>query len=210
MTSRRRPWATLVALVALAASAGCTRVPPPVDLAGTWPARPGDYDEVTAALTRSATLRDGYQQVIAVDATLLAPAWRVAHRDRQAGTDGLGADERAAAVAAERAQPLATVAVHLLVTTWDPRENDLHRGADATWKLVLVDDGGRRLAPVKIERDRRPIHVIRAEFPTVNEFSEAYVAHFPSDGVLAPDRRSLTLRVASPRGGLQLTWLAAR
>lgn len=190
---------------------GCSGSPPPVSLAGTWPGQAGDYQAVTAAWTRSAELRRDYQMIAEVHATFKAPEWRAAWLDRRANLGNASDEARAALETAERAADAEAYEVEIIMATWDRRENDLHRGARSTWQVVLVDGDGQEIAPIEIVRDRRSEHAIRAEFPHHGDFTEAYVARFPRTGrVLGAGVTAIRLRVSSTRGGIELTWAAAK
>lgn len=190
-------------------AAACAAAPPPVALSDTWPARAGDYDDVNRAWTRTAKMRGPYQQALEVHATFRSPEWRAAHAGREARIRKLEGAARDALFAAARTAADGDYEVTLVVTTYDRSENDLHRGERSVWRLALVDDAGVETAPVKIERDRRPQEMLRAEVPTLGDFAQVYVARFPrSAAVLRPGARKLTLKMWSAKGGVALTWLA--
>jgi hypothetical protein len=197
------------AAVALAALvAGCAGAPPPVTLAGDWPAQCGNFDDVTDAWTRHGTFRRDYQEVLSVEATFKSPEWRCAHAMRVAKARGLDAAATAKLIEDEKATAAKAHDVELIVTTWDRKENELAR-PNAVWTATLIDGQGRSIAPAKITRDKRPKHVLRAEFPTVGDFAEAYVASFPADPpVLAPGVKSVRLRLSSERGNVEVAWTA--
>lgn len=197
------------ALLSLAALAGCATVPAPIALTDEPPrgAPVAGYAEVTAGWTRHGALRARFEEALAVDAIVKAPAWRVAHAHREADVRGLDAAGRAALVAQAEADARGPYEVALLVTTWDRRENDLQRGARSVWRTVLVDDDGREVEPLEIVRDKRPPQVVRADFPSLGDFAVAYVARFPrTTPLLGPTVRRLRLRMTSARGGVELTW----
>lgn len=196
-----------LALAAIAMG-GCGAAPKPVDLCGTWPSTAGNFDDVTAAWTRHSEMERDYQEVISIDATFKSPEWRAAHVARTikrsaldtAAADKLTADNQAAAAAAYE--------IELIVTTWDKKENQLSR-PNPVWTVTLIDGNGRSIAPLKIKRDKRPKHVLRAEFPSVPDFYEAYVVTFPVDPpVLTCGVKVVRLRVASERGAVEVAWNA--
>lgn len=197
-------------VLALAGSAAaCAAAPPPVALSDTWPSQAGEYGDVNRAWTRTATMRGPYQQALEVHATFRSPEWRAAHAGREARIRNLDGAARDAVFAAARTAADGDYEVTLVVTTYDRSENDLHRGERSVWRLALVDDAGVETAPVKIERDRRPQEMLRAELTTLGDFAQVYVARFPrSAAVLRPGARKLTLKMWSAKGGVALTWLA--
>lgn len=210
MTAARRQghmMAVLALLLALVSAIGCatTRVP----LTNEWPASAGDYHEVTREWTRSASLNQDYQLVISAEATLLSAPWRAAKLEREARLRGLGPAAREALLAKEKERAQGPWEIELLVTTWDRKENDLHRGERASWRVALLDEQGNEVAPVEVSRDRRPPHVVRAEFAHLGDFAQAYVVRFAKEvPLLGPGVRRVRLRVTSARGAVELAWLA--
>jgi len=198
---------TRIAAALLAcALAACAAAPPPVDLSGTWPARAGDYHDVTKEWTRRTVLRGHFQQTLELIATFRSPPWRAAAAAREASARGAtdGTVESLARAAAE-----GDYEISLVVTTYDRAENDLDRGARSSWKLALVDEQGTETPPIEVVRDRRPPDVIRAEVPEFGDFATAYVARFPrSAAALGPDAKRIKLRMWSSRGAVQLVWNA--
>lgn len=195
------PWLVLW----LSACATAPRVP----LTNDWPATAGSYPEATRQWTRSTSLSASYQLVLSVDATLRSPAWRAARAARDADLRALGPAAREAELQRARDEAAGPWEFELLVTTWDRRENDLHRGKRATWHATLLDEQGNEIQPLEVIRDRRPMHVVRAEYPHLGDFAQAYVVRFPKDKpMLGPDARRVRLRLTSVRGAVELLWLA--
>lgn len=182
--------------------------PRAVDLSPAWPERAPDYDDAYRAWTRHGTLRSGYEQVLDLHATFKSPAWRAAHVDYLARKKNLSPEARQRLQAEQiKAAEQAPYEIHLLVTTHDFRENDLHRGDNSIWRLALIDDRGNQVEPIEVKRDRRPIEVIRAEYPDMGDFTTAYIARFPRTiEVLRPDASKFSLEMASVRGAVNLVW----
>jgi hypothetical protein len=200
-----------LALLLVLALAGCMKPAPAPTLDGAWPAAAGDYETVSRSWTRDGKLRAEYQLVAEVSATIKAPPWRAAYVARQARKQKLGDASRAELDAAQRAADAEAYEVVVILTTWDRRENDLDRGERSVWRLVMVDAAGNEIPAMEIKRDRRPEYVIRAEFPRFGDFSKAYVARFPRDArLLGEGVDKVALRLSSSRGGIELTWQAAR
>lgn len=194
-------WLSVVLMSACSSSAA------PVSLSPEWPSQHGKYGDTQRAWTRSATLRSGYDEVLRVYATLKSPAWRAAYVDRQARLGKLTDAQRAALIDEHKTAIGGAYEVHLIVTTHNHRENDLHRGKKSIWRLVLVDDRGTVIEPESIVRDRRPVSVVRAEYPDMGDFSVAYIARFPHTAeLLRPDATQVTLEMSSPRGAVSLRW----
>ncbi len=186
---------------------GCSSAAAPVSLSPEWPDQPGTYSDTQRAWTRHAVIRSNYEQVLEVYATFKSPAWRAAYLERQMRRGIQPEDQRASSIERERRAFAGAYEVQLLVTTYDFRENDLHKGNKATWKLALIDDRGNRITPESIVRDRRPIGIIKSEFPDLGDFAVAYVARFPhTNELLRSDATSFSLDISSPRGSVSLTW----
>ena len=154
-----------------------------------------------------AVLRGQYQvEVLDLSATLKSPEWREAHALRDADFRNLVGDARDARVAQAQAEAGGPYEVELLVTTWDRRENDLERGKRSVWRVVMVDGTGHEIEPPsKIVRDKRPLFVVRAEFPGFGDFATAYIARFPrTTPLLGPSVRLVRLRMSSERGGVEV------
>lgn len=208
-----------VGLAIALALAGCHVTPAPVPLVGTWPALPAladadDADDLyrdeTAAWTRSGNVRNGYREVLQVAATLAAPPWQVARVARTAALHADDAPARDARLEAARSADTESVTVYLAVATWDRRENNLDRGARASWAALLIADDGTRLSPTKIERDKRPRPVLRAEFPHLDDFAEVYAVTFPRPATLfGPAVQTIRLRLIGAEGAVELRWAAA-
>ncbi len=200
----------LLGALLLVLSIGCGAAEPRVRLTTDWPtSAPGDYEDVVETWTRTASLRGEYQEVLELAAVLKSPEWRLAHAARDASHRGLAGPAREERIAQARAEAAGPVEVQLLVTTWDRRENDLERGAKSVWRVVLLDDTGREIAPLEIIRDKRPPFVVRAEYPALGDFAQSYIARFPPDAnILGPTVRQVRLRLSSQRGGVEVRWSA--
>jgi len=200
----------LLALAVFSTLAACGSTPGPVCLSCEWPASPADpddYKDITQEWTRTDALRTTYQEVLEVHATLKSPEWRAAFAARDAEhrrLTGAAKDQRMAQAKAESEGPYE---VEMMVTTWDRRENDLDHGKRSVWHVVLVDDAGNEVEPLEIVKDKRPEHVVRADFPAYGDFATAYIARFPRESnVLGPGVKQLRLRMSGSRGGVELVW----
>ena len=199
----------LAAAVITIALAACGAAEPRVRLTEDWPAQAEEYEDVTARWTRKTTLRDAYQEVLELAATLKSPEWRLAYATRDANHRGLEGQARAQRIAQAQADASGPYEIELLVTTWDRRENDLDRGKKSVWRVVLLDEQGNEVEPLEIVKDKRPSFVLRTEYPAFGDFAQAYVARFPREAkIMGPGVKQVRLRMSSVRGGVQLTWLA--
>ena len=199
-------------IVSASVALACGGAPPPVELTNQWPDRAGDYEEVTERWTRHG--RDHAagddrvtEQIIDVYATFKSPEWRAAHLRFLERRHQLPAAELAARREKAQADAADAYEVHLLVATYDPRSNDLHKGERSTWRVALVDGAGNEIVAEEIRRDRRRRSEIAAEFPHLGDFHEPYVARFPRTiDLLRPEAERFSLKVTSAQGGVVLTW----
>lgn len=165
---------------------------------------PTPYQRVTEAWTRKAKLRGAYQETMQLVAVYKSSAWRVAHAEKDAEARGLAGAARDQRIAQARADAAGPIEIEILLTTWDRRENDLDRGKRSVWRVRLLDAAGGEVEPLEIVKDRRPIQVVRAEFPAMGDFATAYVARFPRAAVAG----AIRLRLSGERGGVELAWPA--
>jgi len=160
------------------------------------------YERVTNDWTRKTTLQTPYQQVLQVVAVYKSAEWRTAHAEKDAHDRGLTGAARDQTLAQARADAAGPLEIELLVTTWDRRENDLDRGKRSSWRVRLLDPSGTEIEPMEILKDKRPLNVVRSEFPAMTDFATAYVVRFPRPAQPVP----LRLRVSSERGGVEVAW----
>jgi hypothetical protein len=202
-----KPLISLFVIAGLAAACGATARP--VRLTEDWPATIRDYGVVVEDWTRRAQLRGDYQEVCELVVTLKSPEWRASHAVHEAEIRGLTGDAREQAIAQARAEVAGPFELEVMVTTWDRRENDLDRGKNSVWRVALIDEKGQEILPLEIVKDRRPVFVVRAEFPGLGEFATPYVARFPREAaVFGPAAKQVRLRMSSTRGGLEVAWVA--
>lgn len=189
--------------------AACASTAPSVKLTEEWPAKVGDYDDVTEQWSRSTNMHRDYQEALRLTGIFKSPAWREAHAIKEASDRKLTGEARDALLAQAKAEAAGPYEVELLVSTWDRAENDLDRGKRSVWRVVLVDDSGKEILPLEIVRDKRPPWTLRAEFPTLEDFTIPYIVRFPRDTPLLGDGvKQLRLRMSSERGGVELRWSA--
>jgi hypothetical protein len=163
---------------------------------------PTPYQRTTIDWTRKGKIRGAYQEAMQLAAIYKSPSWRIAHAERDAASRGLGGPAREQRLAQAQADATGPIEFQLIVTTWDRRENDLDRGERSVWRVRMIDDTGGEILPLEVVRDKRPQLVVRAEYPSMGDFSVAYVAKFPRK----VDPQLVRLRVSGPRGGVELQW----
>jgi hypothetical protein len=91
-----------------------------------------------------------------------------------------------------------------------PRELDL-TSADGAFRIVLVDDRGRHVAPVEVTRVRKSSAAERTYFPTISPLRQAFRVTFPArdeHGAPTIDPAALfaVLRLTGPTGQVDLKW----
>lgn len=202
-------WAA-AALVLLVAACGGT---PPITLSPEWPERPPELDEATRAWTRHDELvtdfSEGRTLVADLSATFKSPQWRAAKVRREVERGDLGEAEARARLEAEKQDASQHHEFFLLLTTRDPRVNDLTKGERSIWSVRLRDGRGNEVEPISIKKDRRPRNEIETELPHLGDFDQVYVARFPATHpILGPEARKFGLRMWSGHGVLELEWRA--
>lgn len=195
-------WAGLVVVAACAGSA-----PRPVVFSNEWPSRVEHFDEVTDAWTRTAKMRNGYEETLTVQATFKTSEWRAARVARDVKYAKMSDAAATDLVAKEQAALADHYEVELLVTTWERRENDLDRGERSVWRVALVDEDGTELAPIEIVRDKRPREILLSDFPEFGDFAVAYIAKFPKTvDLFRAGAKRVKLHMWSPQGGVETEW----
>ena len=195
--------------IALLLLFSCTPKAQPVALSHSWPTSPRSYEAVTRDWTRRAELHDYEVKVLEVHALVKSPEWRAAFIRQRAKHEALTPAEVQASVQEHKQQAKNYYEVELLVTTYDRRDNDLAKGSRSVWRVSLLDDRGTRIRPTEIKRDRRSRGVLKAYFPSLDDFAEAYVARFPATvDLFRADATKFSLRMASSRGSVELVWPA--
>ncbi len=168
---------------------------------------PSPYQRTTNEWTRQTKLEGGYQQVLALAAVYKSPAWRTAHAEKDAASRGLSGDARNQRLAQAQAEAAGPIEIELLVTTWDRRENDLERGKKSVWRIRMLDAAGGEIEPLELIKDKRPMLVLRAEYPAMGDFATAYVVRFKRP---TTPLDQLRLRMSGERGGVEVAWPAER
>ncbi len=199
-----------LALLAILGLSACFRQPKPVKFTESWPSQTLPYEESVDNWTRRGVLRASYadqgSQLLELYATFLSTEWRAAYSDRQAELQKFSAKSRQEFEEQQRQQSKAHHQVELIISTYHPKHNDLHRDR-SIWRVVLVDEQGNEILAQSIEKDRRPRQLIAAEFNKLGDFSEAYIATFPHDPKLLAGKK-FSLRISCSLGTVEVEWLA--
>lgn len=209
MSTRWGAWTVVVALGILAACAAPIVSIRPRAHSFT----PSDYETVYDLWTRDAAPFDfgRLRSVLHTTATFESREFRWAYVVRYGEDFGLPTDARNAMLSAT----LADAELHhrFLVTLGGAvkfRELDLtdERGA---WRVLLIDDRGRQMRPVEIQKIHHPTPAERAYFPTIGPFRQAFRLVFPIKGddgypTVPPEATFATLRFTGPEGQVDLKW----
>ncbi len=195
-------------IAALFLLAACGSPPKPVTFSDAWPDRVNTYDSTSKSWTRRGLLRDSFanqgSQLVELYATFLSTEWRAAYVERQTKLRKLSQGSRDTLVQDQKKLASQAYVVEILVTTYHPSHNDLHRDG-SIWRLSLIDGSGNEIPAEKIEKDRRPREVIAADFNNFGEFAEAYQVTFPRDPDLLKGQ-SFALRMGSSLGSVEVNW----
>jgi hypothetical protein len=198
---------TLLSLVALLL-ASCFQQAKPIRFTDDWPKQASPYDATTKAWTRRGLLRASFSdqgsQLLELYATFLSTEWRAAYIGRQAQLQKLSKSSRNALEEEQRKRASEGYVVELLVSTYHPEHNDLHRDR-SIWRIALIDSEGNEIPAEKIEKDRRPRQLIAAEFDKFGDFAEAYRVTFPRNAELLQGRE-FALRIGSSLGTVEVNW----
>ncbi|HEX3698072.1 MAG TPA: hypothetical protein VH374_22065 [Polyangia bacterium] len=105
---------------------------------------------------------------------------------------------------------------HLTAQSANYKWNDLEK-KDSAWRITLVDGLGHELAPEYVRVERLPDAYESDFFPAKTPFTKSYAVRFPASGssdivgggsteFAGAKSGSLTLRIASPIGRVELGW----
>lgn len=196
-------------LVALVLVTGCAK--PAVSLKPpATPLSARAYVDVLKRFTRHGHVIDDFDETITVDVTLHGPEFRSAFAEKWIEVYKIGPDEAAQVREQLGAEVADTWELHLETSshTWDV---DNLIASKKVWRVALLDDKGREIAPREIKLDKTRREVIEVFYPYANIFSRSWKIRFPRtlpDGtpLVQPDTKSLTLRIAGPKGSMDLVW----
>jgi hypothetical protein len=193
--------------------AGCAGAPQTVPLAGGWPPKVSGYDAAYERWTRRGADYSELLQTLSVSATLQAPDFRAAYAAERSRRLSLTPEEQARLVEAEHAAGDQIWEVQLLMATARPDWNDLRKYDKhvSMWRLALVADDGREVAPLSVREDKRVRGEIEGWFPDLTNFFQPYIVRFPknaADGrpLVGPGTKHLMFRIDGSRGRVQLVW----
>lgn len=172
--------------------------------------KPSDYFAVHDRVTRHGQLTESFDSVMTVDATLSTPEFRAAYAERYIQLYNVPESERDRVREQIMTEAADSIELHLETATHAFDANDLTSNK-TMWRITLIDDQGREIQPSDLVPARGHRTTQRAFYSNANDFSKGWRLRFPRqrpDGepALSPGSRSLTLRMGSPHGAIDLTW----
>jgi hypothetical protein len=206
----KRTQLLLLSLATALVFVSCAQSAKPVRFSDDWPDKVNTYEETSKSWTRRGLLRASFEnqgsQLVELYATFLSTEWRAAYVERQVEIRKLSRGSRDTLEQDQRKIASEGHVVELIVTTYHPSHNDLHRDG-SIWNLALVDSAGNETAATKIEKDRRPRELISADFRNFGDFAEAYRVTFPHTPELLQGD-IFALRMGSALGSVEVLWVA--
>jgi hypothetical protein len=208
---RRSSAPIAVAAVSSLLAVGCvTARQPSVDFSESTRAYlPSDYRDVYTRWTRHDYAEHDVDKAIEVWATFKSWDFREAYVERYAAIYNLSDADRAALRRAQRDAYHQAYEFHVIAQSADYLWNDLDKSSSA-WRVALVDAAGHELAPDRIHVEKLPDAYESVFFPSKTPFSKSYRISFPTPVVggdfAGVSSGSLTLRIASPLGRVELVW----
>jgi hypothetical protein len=167
-----------------------------------------DYDDVYKRWTRhESALLDAD---VALEAWATYKSWdfREAYVERYAAAYALSEADRSTLRHAQLEAFHKAYEFHVAAQSWSFSWNDLEKASSA-WRTTLVDAAGHELIPEPIKVEKLPDAYEREFFPDKTPFTKTYSIRFevpPDSDFGGPKSGSITLRIASPIGRLNLTW----
>ena len=206
-------FACAIALVATVVGAGCKGQQVRVDFSETpreYVAK--DYAEVYERWTRHQSALHDVDIALEAWATFKSWDFREAYIERYASIYSLSEADRASLRQAQLDACRHTYEFTVTALSAEARWNDLERPSSA-WRIALVDALGHELAPSEIKVEKLPDAYEREFFPARNQFNrvftKTYAVRFaiPATGEFSGVKSgTITLRIASPIGRLDLNW----
>jgi hypothetical protein len=186
--------------ICLALTAGCRALPFPD------PHLDGPYGRTLAKWTRKAALYSGLETRAFVRIVYLSPEV-VAAQAREISQMRAELPDQAAATLERLRGENAHPTFFAIVYVPDRTANDWNE-PNSSWRLAINTGFGER-APEKVERLERPFTAeLRALYPYLDEYSVAYVLHFPDGhGPDGSEPTDVQLIAAGALGKMQFSWL---
>jgi hypothetical protein len=169
-----------------------------------------DYIDVYDRWTRHDFVMHDVEKALEVWATFKSWDFREAYVERYAAAYSLPDNERATLRNAQRAAFHRAYEFHVTAQSANYRWNDLEKSS-SPWRVTLLDALGHELQADfgKVKVEKLPDAYEREFFPAKTPFSKTYNVRFeppPNADFTGIKSGSITLRIASPAGRIELTW----
>jgi hypothetical protein len=199
-----------VLAIAVALVAGCSHSPRVSLAQPTGEISSKEYVDMLKRWTRHGSTISDFDASLMVDATMHSPEFRAAFAEKWIEVYKLAPDE-AARKRVELNGAIANVWEFHFNTSGHTWEVNELLPSKKQWVLQLLDDKGRAVESSFVKQVRDRIEIEQAFYPQANIFTRAWTVQFPRnlpDGtpLVTADTRSLTLRIAGPKGDMDLIW----
>jgi hypothetical protein len=172
-----------------------------------------NYKQYAASLkrwTRHGHVVADFDEAMQASATLRSPEFRAAYASRYIQDYQVVPDSRERVRGEIMSDGADSYEFHIETATHDYDINDLS-SAKTVWRVTLINDGGHEVKPREIIPSREKRQFDFAFYPYATLFSRGWRLRFPralADGtpLVAPDTKSLTMRIAGPVGVVDLVW----
>jgi hypothetical protein len=215
MTPAARRVAALALGLALASASACTAPRPVVVDFSETPRdyQSKDYGEVYRRWTRHGIARLDVDAALETWATFKGWDYREAYVEHYASIYSLSDAEKTTLRAAQLESFRGAYEFHLTAQSSNYKWNDLEK-RNTAWVVTLLDGLGHELAAERVRLEKLPEPYEIEFFPAKGPFTRTYVIRFvrpnAADGntsdFVGASTGSLTLRIASPVGRIELTW----
>ena len=171
---------------------------------------PRDYSDVCARWTRhDYALHEWQDKAIEVWATFKSWDFREAYIERYAAVYSLSDADRTTLRQAQREAYHQAYEFHVIAQSAEYTWNDLDKSS-SPWRVTLVDALGNEIPSDRVRVEKLPDAYERDFFPDKTPFSKSYSIRFtmPASGTEFSGVKSgsITLRIASPIGRVDLLW----
>lgn len=170
---------------------------------------PNDYPGVYQRWTRHDYAALQVDKSLEVWATFMSWDFRESYLEKYASIYSLSDTKRAELRQGQREAYHTAYEFHVIAqsASWD--WNDLEK-ANSPWRLTLVDALGHELPSERVRIDKLPDAYEREFFPARGPFTKSYSVRFivpaPGADFVGAKSGSLTLRIVSPIGRIDLVW----
>ena len=170
---------------------------------------PTDYSGVYERWTRHDFAEHDVDKALEVWATFKSWDFREAYVEKYAAIYSLPDADRTKIRQGEREAYRTVYEFHLTAQSANWDWNDLEKST-TPWRLTLVDALGHELPSERVRIQKLPDAYEREFFPAKTPFSKSYSVKFnipaPGGDFVGAKSGSLTLRIASPVGRIDLIW----